>query len=217
MQTIRHAHEGTQGRVRLWDDEKGVQVIAVVLMVAGSVVVGAAPLAYLNMTQGVSPSGIAAYDVRVESGADGSWGTGDERVVMAHHAGQLLTTDEVQIAIQTVNENQVIDGAALGETEMFAERSIPWVHEMLLDYGTKVRVQLISERAFQEVMVQDVERTAGTNVVDGIPDPAVAGGGFVICHYPPGNNQEEHTLTVGSQSAVDWHMELHPDTLGPCP
>jgi hypothetical protein len=38
-----------------------------------------------------------------------------------------------------------------------------------------------------------------------------------ICHVPPGNPPNAHTITVGC-SAVDAHMRNHPgDCLGPCP
>jgi hypothetical protein len=38
-----------------------------------------------------------------------------------------------------------------------------------------------------------------------------------ICHVPPGNPPNAHTITVGC-SAVDAHLRNHPgDCLGPCP
>jgi hypothetical protein len=37
-----------------------------------------------------------------------------------------------------------------------------------------------------------------------------------ICHYPPGNPANAHTITVGA-SAVDAHVRNHGDTIGPCP
>lgn len=38
-----------------------------------------------------------------------------------------------------------------------------------------------------------------------------------ICHVPPGNPPNAHTLVIGC-SAVDAHMRNHPgDCLGPCP
>ncbi len=40
-------------------------------------------------------------------------------------------------------------------------------------------------------------------------------GKVVICHYPPGNPGNRHTLEVG-QPAVSAHL-AHGDTLGPCP
>ena len=36
-----------------------------------------------------------------------------------------------------------------------------------------------------------------------------------ICHIPPGNPSNAHTITV-SESAVPAH-QAHGDTLGPCP
>jgi hypothetical protein len=37
-----------------------------------------------------------------------------------------------------------------------------------------------------------------------------------ICHIPPGNPDNRHTITIG-ESAVDAHVRNHGDTLGPCP
>ena len=37
----------------------------------------------------------------------------------------------------------------------------------------------------------------------------------VICHVPPGNPDNAHTIEV-SENAVDAHL-AHGDTLGPCP
>jgi hypothetical protein len=36
-----------------------------------------------------------------------------------------------------------------------------------------------------------------------------------ICHYPPGNPGNAHTITVGA-SAVQTHISQHGDTLGAC-
>ena len=38
---------------------------------------------------------------------------------------------------------------------------------------------------------------------------------LTICHFPPGNPDNAHTLSIGS-SAWPAH-ETHGDTLGPCP
>lgn len=42
------------------------------------------------------------------------------------------------------------------------------------------------------------------------------GSRFAICHIPPGNPSNAHTICVGSQSAVDAHLTHHGDTEGPC-
>ena len=44
---------------------------------------------------------------------------------------------------------------------------------------------------------------------------ALPAGKVVICHYPPGNPGNRHTIDVG-QPAVSAHL-AHGDTLGPCP
>lgn len=50
------------------------------------------------------------------------------------------------------------------------------------------------------------------------PEADAAGRGVVkvtICHYPPGNPANVQTITVG-EPAVDPHVRLHGDTIGPC-
>jgi hypothetical protein len=37
-----------------------------------------------------------------------------------------------------------------------------------------------------------------------------------ICHIPPGNPDNRHTITIGAP-AVAAHLENHGDTEGPCP
>ncbi len=47
-------------------------------------------------------------------------------------------------------------------------------------------------------------------------DPAnPPGDKAVICHAPPGNPANAHSITVG-MNAVDAHLNHHPDYLGPC-
>jgi hypothetical protein len=36
-----------------------------------------------------------------------------------------------------------------------------------------------------------------------------------ICHFPPGNPDNAHTIVVGA-SAVPAHLELHGDFIGSC-
>jgi hypothetical protein len=48
---------------------------------------------------------------------------------------------------------------------------------------------------------------------DGANDPNKC----TICHVPPGNPPNAHTITIGCK-AVEAHMRNHPgDCLGPCP
>lgn len=41
-------------------------------------------------------------------------------------------------------------------------------------------------------------------------------GGLTVCHEPPGNPDNAHTIEVGSESAVEAHLG-HGDSRGPCP
>lgn len=47
-------------------------------------------------------------------------------------------------------------------------------------------------------------------------DTGDATGKVTICHRPPGNPDNAHTITVG-EPAVQAHLRNHRDTLGPCP
>lgn len=52
-----------------------------------------------------------------------------------------------------------------------------------------------------------------------VPAIAAAGPGqrkVTICHVPPGNPDNAHTITVG-EPAAKKHVEQHGDTYGPCP
>ncbi|UPV76407.1 hypothetical protein M0R89_19800 (plasmid) [Halorussus limi] len=42
-----------------------------------------------------------------------------------------------------------------------------------------------------------------------------SGGEYAVCHRPPGNPDNAHTIHVGSESAVESHLE-HGDSRGPC-
>jgi len=48
-----------------------------------------------------------------------------------------------------------------------------------------------------------------------MPPPPQEPSQVTLCHKPPGNPQNAHTITVG-QSAVQAHLN-HGDSLGPCP
>lgn len=48
------------------------------------------------------------------------------------------------------------------------------------------------------------------------PAPAQSASDKVtICHFPPGNRDNAHTIVVGA-AAVPAHILLHGDTLGEC-
>ena len=57
------------------------------------------------------------------------------------------------------------------------------------------------------------ERNETTTAVNGNGNGGVDH--VVICHVPPGNPDNEHTITVG-EPAVDAHVDNHGDSLGPC-
>ena len=51
---------------------------------------------------------------------------------------------------------------------------------------------------------------------DGGDDGDDNDGDYCLCHFPPGNPGNAHTICVGSQNAVRTHMNKHGDTMGSC-
>lgn len=70
-----------------------------------------------------------------------------------------------------------------------------------------------------EALETDVDGSFFSYAIFGFDDLPEGIGGeepqVVICHHPPGNPDNFHTLTVGA-SAVPAHVENHGDTLGEC-
>jgi len=60
------------------------------------------------------------------------------------------------------------------------------------------------------------DETDNGNPDNGNPDNDKDQNKVTICHIPPGNSNNAHTITVG-EPAVLTHMTKHGDTLGPCP
>ena len=84
---------------------------------------------------------------------------------------------------------------------------------LVIESNKPLEVQAIHTAlgAGDEVSV-DVERILDRRV---LPRPFVAPPRAVICHIPPGNPDNAHTLVVDT-AAVPAHR-AHGDTLGPCP
>ena len=51
---------------------------------------------------------------------------------------------------------------------------------------------------------------------DGVASAQAAVPKVTICHIPPGNPENAHTITVGAP-AVPAHLANHGDSIGPCP
>ena len=55
----------------------------------------------------------------------------------------------------------------------------------------------------------------GFNIPELIQNSRAGNNKVEVCHFPPGNPDNFHTITVSS-NAVDKHLEKHGDYLGPC-
>jgi hypothetical protein len=109
----------------------------------------------------------------------------------------------VSSVVQFVNDEEIIlmDGQTLvrsGDLEVQGE----------LKEGSLVRYQYCVDK-------DGVGKIGRIIVVYQLEELPPATGKVVICHYPPGNSGNRHTIEVG-QPAVSAHM-AHGDTLGSCP
>ncbi|MBP1693960.1 MAG: hypothetical protein H6Q37_1843 [Chloroflexi bacterium] len=110
----------------------------------------------------------------------------------------------VSSVVQSINDEEIIliDGQTLvrsGDLEVQGD----------LKEGSLVRYQYCVDK-------DGVGKIGRIIVVYQLEElPPANTGKVVICHYPPGNSGNRHTIEVG-QPAVSAHM-AHGDTLGPCP
>jgi hypothetical protein len=103
--------------------------------------------------------------------------------------------------VQSVNGDQIL--LADGQTLV---RTADVVVTGDLKEGSMVRYQIcVDEQGQSKLMSITV-----VSQMEGLPQAKA-----VICHYPPGNPGNRHTIEVG-QPAVPAHL-AHGDTLGPCP
>jgi hypothetical protein len=79
--------------------------------------------------------------------------------------------------------------------------------------GPEVRRLFWVKKGWGEQAAELRQRVRPTDGADDDPDSA-SGGKVTICHIPPGNPANRHTITVGA-SAVDAHLR-HGDHKGPC-
>lgn len=234
-------HGAAQGRQSFAADECAVSTMAVVMLVAATVVTATAPVAYVKLTDGISGPAISDYTFSADKGADGQWGTGDEQIVVRYNSGEVLMAHEVQVLIQSDFENTVLEGDALDVPleQPFSSSGTSWTHTETIQQGDHMHVQIVLQRAFTELLVEEDYMTAGSNMYGGPKEGPSSlhvhdhdhdhggegqeggegegedTGGFVICHRPPGNPGNQHTITVGSQNAVNAHLG-HGDHEGPC-
>lgn len=97
----------------------------------------------------------------------------------------------------TVNGTLLLDGAVDGDSTSYILR--------------------LDEAVVADITVLNGTPNSMVNVTCTPPDEAPDDSDGTICHIPPGNPDAAHTITVGSENAVETHLSKHGDTLGGCP
>jgi hypothetical protein len=114
-------------------------------------------------------------------------------------AAVVVSFDGKRLALST---GQVID--LTGDVEVFGT----------LRVGSVVLVRLCADEDGEIVVVRIVViYTPAPRPTP--PPPPPSDGKVTICHIPPGNPSERHTITVGWSAWINEHRN-HGDTLGPC-
>ena len=132
---------------------------------------------------------------------DGTWlATGIKHTGL--HLGQGCFM--VSSVVQSINDKEIIlvDGQTLVRSENLEEQGD-------LQEGSLVRYQLCMDQDG----VGKVIRIIVVYQMDELP-PTTETGKAVVCHIPPGNPGNQHTIEIGL-SAVSAHL-AHGDTLGAC-
>jgi len=70
-------------------------------------------------------------------------------------------------------------------------------------------------RHFRRVASAVLAPTAMAALIVLAPTASAKGDKVTICHIPPGNPENAHTITI-SVNALETHIEQHGDTLGEC-
>lgn len=98
----------------------------------------------------------------------------------------------------------------------------------IVSIGGSIELDLVADGATTSYIVRlDGSITVAVEIVSGTPNSMATlsctpadedAGAFdgTICHIPPGNPDAAHTITVGSENAVEKHMSNHGDTMGAC-
>ncbi len=132
---------------------------------------------------------------------DGSW-LATEIKHTGLHLGQGCFM--ISSVVQSIDDEKIIliDGQTLVRSDDLEEQGD-------IEEGSRVR--------YEYCVDENGEGTIGRIVVVYPADvlPQSTGGKVVICHYPPGNSGNRHTIEVG-QAALSAHL-AHGDTQGPCP
>ena len=132
---------------------------------------------------------------------DGSW-LATEIKHTGLHLGQGCFM--ISSVVQSINDEVIIlvDGQRLVRSENLEELGE-------FKEGSLVRY----EYCVDEDGVGTIGRIMVVSQTDVLPQ--ATGGKVVICHYPPGNSGNRHTIEVG-QAALSAHL-AHGDTQGACP
>ena len=128
----------------------------------------------------------------------GSTGTVPDTITDTYTAGEVIsvtvTSADGAVFDVTIAGNLLLDDAATGASTSYTVQADGSVTiNMTLTGGT------------------------GTYETDCTADGETDGFDGTLCHRPPGNPDAAHTITVGSQNAVETHISKHGDTMGACP
>lgn len=133
--------------------------------------------------------------------------------------GSSLVSNDA-IHLERTGVNDALTSWGLGLTALFGQ---PWIggsdHTFVLDLanlppdaqGDTDIIPFMNMDNALDVYVQDDTAVDYMTLTITVP----RGAAVIICHIPPGNPGNAHTITVGA-AAVDAHLN-HGDTLGACP
>lgn len=111
----------------------------------------------------------------------------------------LLNWPALQIGDQTEIEGEISSGSVLLVTLCFEED------------GSLLVVKIVVLHDLDDGVIEPPDDDDDDEDEAGEPT-----GKVTICHRPPGNPDNAHTITIG-EPAVQAHLRNHGDTLGPCP
>jgi len=140
--------------------------------------------------------------------ADGTW-LATEIKHTGWHLGQLGCLETITV-VQSINGNQVV--LLNGET-IDLSQNILVEGELKVASVVLLRSCAGMDRVLTPVSIRVLYQLAALPLV-GTTVP-YEDSKVTICHYPPGNSENRHTIVIG-QPAVPAHL-AHGDTLGPCP
>lgn len=146
------------------DRRGGVSTLGIVILVAMTVTVAAAPMVILKIDQSGADPVISGVQSAIAKGA-GDWGDGDEVVEVAHRGGRIMEAQYVEVLIRVNGVDTVVAGpAGSADGESFATPGTPWKYQATIPEGADVEVQVIWQKLMTEQLVaQDAHKVPGVS------------------------------------------------------